>query len=54
MYLVHLYYARFNLPMRQCGWRTVRQPSIANVAPIWSADQTAENIAVQKHKRQQR
>ena len=53
MYLVHLYYARFNPPMRQCGWRAVRQPSFAHVAPVLS-DQVATNIAVHKHKHQQR
>lgn len=53
MCFVHLYYARFNPPMRQCGWRTVRQPRVATVAPVWS-DQVATNIAVHKHKHQQR
>lgn len=54
MYFVHSFYARFNPPMQQeCGWRAVRQPSIATVAPVWS-DQAATNIAVQEHKHQQR
>lgn len=53
MCFVHSFYARFNPPMRQRGWRAVRQPSVANVAPLL-ADQAAKNIAVHKHERQQR